>query len=261
VTAPGEAHSALDLAPRASAAPRARRVLAHARTELAMTARNGEQLLLNLAIPVGLLVAGTLAGGRLGLDPTTFPASVLALAVWSASFTSLAIGTAFERRYGVLERLTATPLSRTDLIAGKALATSGIAAAQLVLLAGVAAALGWRPAPAPAQTLAALTGVVLAALAFAGFALALAGRLRAEAVLGLANLVYLAGAAGGALLLPASAHPPTVAAVLRLLPFGALGELLRAWASGASDWLGVGVLAAWAAVSLFVARKAFRWIS
>ena len=251
----------LDVSPAAAAAPRARRILVHARTELALTARNGEQLLLNLVIPVGLLVAGTLAGGRLGLDPVTFPASVLALAVWSSSFTSLAIATAFERRYGVLERLTATPLRRADLVSGKALATAALAGGQLGLLGAVAAALGWRPSPTLAQTAAALVGVPVAALAFAGLALALAGRLRAEAVLGLANLVYLAGAAGGALVLPVAAYPEGVQPLLRFLPFGALGELLRAWASGGSDWVGVGVLAAWAALALVVARKAFRWTS
>ena len=47
--------------------------------------------------------------------------SVLALAVWSSAFTSVAIATGFERRYGVLERLAATPLGRSGLLAGKAL--------------------------------------------------------------------------------------------------------------------------------------------
>ncbi|HOA89163.1 MAG TPA: ABC transporter permease, partial [Propioniciclava tarda] len=80
----------LDLTPRPGAADRQNRIAQHARIELAMLLRNGEQLLLAFVIPVGLLVGGMLFGDRFGLDRTTFPASVMALAVWSSSFTSLA---------------------------------------------------------------------------------------------------------------------------------------------------------------------------
>ena len=62
------------------------------------------------------------------------------------AFTSVAIATGFERRYGVLERLAATPLGRSGLLAGKAGAVLLILAGQLAVLAAVALALGWRPA-------------------------------------------------------------------------------------------------------------------
>jgi ABC-2 type transport system permease protein len=251
----------LDLAPAPGAAPRARRVLGHARMEATLLVRNGEQLLLNLVIPVGALVAGLMVGDRLGLDPREFPASVMALALWSTGFTSLAINTGFERRYGVLERLAATPLTRGDLVLGKALATASVAAGQLIVLAVVAAALGWRPSPTLPQSLIALAGAALAVVTFAGLALALAGRLRAEATLGLANLIYLVVAAAGAVVLPASAYPPPLAGLLPWLPFGALGELLRGWAVGAAPWPPVAALAVWAVLSVVVARKAFRWTS
>jgi len=253
--------TALDLSPAPGAAPRARRVASHARMEASLLLRNGEQLILALVIPVALLVGGLLLGGRLGLDPHVFPASVLALALWSTSFTSLAINTGFERRYGVLERLVATPLTRGDLVAGKALATAAIALGQVALLAGVAGVLGWRPNPTWGQPLVVAASVPLAVTTFAGFALALAGRLRAEATLALANLVYLVGAALGAVVLPVSAYPDAVAPLLHATPTGALGEALRAWASGGTDPLPLLVLAPWLAVSLLVARKAFRWTS
>ena len=44
---------------------------------------------------------------------------VLALAVMSTGMVQLAIGTAFERQYGVLKRLGATPLGRPRLLAAK----------------------------------------------------------------------------------------------------------------------------------------------
>ncbi len=249
----------LVLSPAPGAAPRARRVLSHARMESTLLLRNGEQLLLNLVIPVAALVGGLLFGGRLGLEVRAFPASVIALALWSTGFTSLAINTAFERRYGVLERLVATPLSQVDLIAGKALSTASVAVAQVALLSAIAVGLGWRPTPTLPSTLAAVLGAGLAVVCFAGLALSLAGRLRAEATLGLANLIYLAVAAGGGLVLPAASYPAPLSVIDPLLPFGALGELLRGWAMGAASPTPLAVLAAWAVAAVLLARKAFQW--
>lgn len=251
----------LDLTPRSGAAPRSRRILRHARMEASLMLRNGEQLLLSLGIPVAALLIGTFFGTPLGLDQRAFPASVIALAVWSTSFTSLAITTSFERRYGVLERLVATPLTRGDLVAGKAVATASVALAQAIVLGIIALALGWTPTPTLIQTPVALISVVLAMITYSGFGLALAGRLRAEATLAVANLVYLAVAAGGGLLLPVSAYPTWIQPVLSVLPFAALGDALRGWATGATTPLTVPLLAGWTALSLLLARKAFRWTS
>ena len=131
--------SVLDLRPAAQSAPATRRVLSHARTETVLLLRNGEQLLLALVIPAGILIVGPAGGGWFGGLEELAP-SVLALAVWSSSFTSLAIATGFERRYGVLERLACTPLGRGGLLAGKALATTAIVLGQLLILSGLALA-------------------------------------------------------------------------------------------------------------------------
>ena len=58
---------------------------------------------------------------------------MLALAIWSSGFTSVAIATGFERRYGVLERLAATPLGRGGLLLGKACAIVTVILGQLVV--------------------------------------------------------------------------------------------------------------------------------
>lgn len=253
--------TALDLAPAASAASRPRRILAHARIEAGLTLRNGEQLLLALVIPIGLLVAGSVYGDRPGWPYQTFAASVLALALWSTGFTSLAITTGFERRYGVLERLVATPLRRSDLLLGKAVSVTAIAAGQGSILALAAWLLGWRPLPTPTQTLIVLLAGPLAILAFAGLALALAGTAKADVTLALANLIYLAGAVAGGLMLPVASFPAGVQPWVSALPTAALGESLRTWASGGTAPLPLAILGCWVAVGLILARKVFRWTS
>ena len=210
------------------AAPAPRRVLAQAAFELRTTLRNGEQLLLTLVLPVLILLGLTRSdlvdvgsGDRL----TVVAPGVLALAVMSTAFTSQAITTAFDRRAGVLRLLATTPLGRSGLVLGKALGVLALELVQLVVLGGVAGLLGWRPDPS--GTLPALLALVLGTLAFSGLALLMAGVLRAEAVLALANLVWVLLLVGGAVILPATVLPGPLAAVAPWLPSGALGDALR----------------------------------
>jgi ABC-2 type transport system permease protein len=250
--------SVLDLSPAPGAAPARRRVVRHGLTEARLLVRNGEQLLLALVIPLGLLVAGRVVGGRLGSLDTLAP-SVLALAVWSTAFTSVAIATGFERRYGVLERLASTPLGRTGLLAGKALAVVLVVVGQLVVLGAAALLLGWRPTFTPASATVAALLAVLAAAAFVALALLLAGRLRAEATLGLANLVYVVLLVGGGLVLPLDRYPGALRPVLELLPTAALGEGLRAAATGVVLGWPLVVALVWSLLGGLAARKGFRW--
>ncbi len=252
--------SALDLSPAPGAAPTRQRVLSHALVEARLLVRNGEQLLLALVIPVGILVLGRILGGSYG-DLTVLAPSVLALALWSSTFTSLAIATGFERRYGVLERLATTPLGRSGLLSGKALAVAAVAAGQLVVLAGIAAILGWRPHWTAASLLVSVLAVVLAVGCFACLGLLLAGRLRAEVTLALANVIYVLGLAAGALLIPLAHYPAVIRPVLALLPTAALGESLRAGAVGVALLWPLPVLAVWAIGAALAAWKGFRWTS
>ena len=233
----------------------------HARFEVVQLLRNGEQLLLTVIIPTLLLVLFAKVdvvdlgpGSRIAfLAP-----GILALAVMSTAFTAQAIGTGFERRYGVLKWLGSTPLPRWGLLAGKTLAVLAIELGQLVLLGAVAVALGWRPSGSP--WLAVLLLLVLGTAAFSGLALLMAGTLRAEATLAGANLLYLLFLLGGGIVIPLAKFPSGVRQVLELLPSTALADGLRAaFVDGDVRWGSIAILAAWAVVALAAAARWFRW--
>lgn len=261
-TTGGRAPAGGTFAPRPGAAAYHRQVRAQAAMETRLLVRNGEQVLLAVVIPVLALVGGVLGARRLGVEfahPTVdvLAPGVLALAVMSTSFTSLAIATGFERRYGLLKRLGASPLPRTGLLLGKVGALLLVQALQVVVISAVALALGWDPAwrGVPAALLAALLGTA----AFAGLALALAGALRAEATLAAANLVYLLLMAGGAVVLPRTSYG-AAGDVLQLLPSAALGDAVRAaLIDGSVAVVPLLVLLGWSVLGTALAAKLFTW--
>ncbi len=247
--------------PPRAAAPPLRRVRAQALFEIRTVLRNGEQLVITLVLPMLLLVVLTRTtlidlgtDDRIGMVAP----GVLALAVMSTAFTSQAIATGFDRRNGVLRLLATTPLGKRGLVAGKIVAVLVIEAGQVLVLGGTAMILGWRPDPAglPAALLVGLLGTA----AFTSFALLLAGLLRAEAVLAVANLVWVLLLAGGGVLLPVELLPGPLGAVAVALPSGALGEGLRSALTGDGlPVLAVAVLSGWTAVLGAAAVRFFRW--
>lgn len=255
----------LDLTPRPGAAPLRRMVLAQAGAEIRATLRNGEQLLLTMIIPI-LLLAGFSAaplvdvGGGRRVD---FVApGILALAVMSTAFTGQAIATGFERRYGVLRRLGATPLSRTGLMLAKTVAVVAVEALQVVVIIVVALALGWSPHGGPLLgSLWAVPLLLLGTAAFSGLGLLMAGTLRAEATLAGANLVYLVLLGLGGVLFPLDRFPGGVRQVLELLPISALTSGLRGVLSDGGGFPGgpLLVLLCWAVAALALAARTFRW--
>jgi len=251
-------------APAPGAALLPRMVRGQAALELRTLARNGEQLLLTLIIPVLLLIAfgheNLISVGSGSRIDFVVP-GILALAVLSTAFTSQAIGTGFERRYGVLKRLGATPLSRPGLIAAKTLTVVTVELGQFAIVLLIGTLLGWRPAASAAAAASVPLLLLAGTAAFSGLALLLAGTLRAEATLAGANLLYLVMLGLGGVLFPLTKFPAAVRPVLQLLPAGALSGGLRA-ALAHSAGLPVRdllVLCAWAIVAIALAVRTFRW--
>jgi ABC-2 type transport system permease protein len=237
---------------------------AQAGLELRTLLRNGEQLVLTVIIPVLLLAAFSqenLVSYGPGRRIDFLAPGILALAVLSTAFTSQAIATGFERRYGVLKRLGATPLSRRGLIAAKTLTVLAVELLQSVLIVVVALALGWSPRGGAAALAWSVLLMIAATAAFSGLALLLAGTLRAEATLAAANLVYLVLLGIGGVLFPLTKFPVGAQPVLKLLPPGALSDGLRSVLQHggglpARDLL---VLVVWAVAGIALAARFFRW--
>ena len=250
----------LSFAPAPAAAARGRMLAAQTRMELRLLLRNGEQVGLTLVIPLLLLVFFNLPllysidGRRIDF---VVP-SILALAVMSAAFTGLAIGTGFERKYGVLKRLGATALPRSVLLAGKTLAILILEALQAALICVVGLLLGWHPHGDPVSVVVLL---VLGTAAFGGLGLLVAGTLRAEVTLAAANLAWLVLLFAGGIAIPLSKYPQGAQDVLRFLPSAALSDGLHQVLQDGHVLPARPILTllVWAAVALPLAARWFRW--
>jgi ABC-2 type transport system permease protein len=254
----------LDLSPRPGAAPRPAMLRAQTTMELRLLMRNGEQLLLTLVIPLVLLLLSSASDKIVDLGPgrpiDIITPGILALAVLSTSFTSLAIATGFERRYGVIKRLGASPLPRWGLLFGKVGAVVVVEIVQLTVLSVVGLLLGWEPQGGVTAVAAMIVLAILGTAAFGSMGLLIAGTLRAEATLAVANLVYVLLLVGGGLLVPLSRYPEAASHALQLLPSGALGQGLR----DAFDGSGAGaftyvVLIGWTVCASLLVARTFKW--
>jgi ABC-2 type transport system permease protein len=226
-----------------------------------LTLRRGESLLVTLVIPLGILVffssVDTVTTSY--KDPVDFLVpGVLALAVMSSAMVSLGIATGYERRYGVLKRLGSTPLTRAGLLGAKTLNVLAFEVVQAAAIVATGLALGWQ----------ATGGLVVAALlllvgtvAFAGIGMLLAGTLRAEANLAVANGLFLALLFLGGMAYPLGKLPDALEAVAKVLPAAALSETVRAALTpGHSFPTGeLVVLLGWAVAAPLAAARWFRW--
>jgi ABC-2 type transport system permease protein len=175
--------STISFAPAPAAAPRTRMLAAQTGMEFRLLMRNGEQVGLTLLIPLLLLFFFNLPllyslGTPRRIDFVV--PSIITLAVMSAAFTGLAIGTGFERKYAVLKRLGATALPRSTLVLGKTLSVLLLEVVQVALICGLGLALARHP---HGDELLVVVLVVLGTIAFGGLGLLVAGTLRAEVTL------------------------------------------------------------------------------
>jgi ABC-2 type transport system permease protein len=238
----------------------ARAVSAQARAEFVLQMRRGENAIVMLAIPLGILVffAKVDAVSTDFEDPLDFLVpGVLALSVMASAMVSLGIATGFERRYGVLKRLGSTPLSRGGLLAAKTATVLALEVVQFALVVAVGISLGWE---VRSGVLAALGLLLLGTVAFAGIGLLMAGTLRAEANLAASNALFLVLLFLGGMAYPLDELPGALEAFAGLLPAAALSNTVRAALTGDAFPAGAFVvLLAWTVAAPLLAARWFRW--
>ena len=245
------------------------RVAAMLEMELRLTSRRLENLLVTLLLPAVLLVffgsmeilpdAETALPGAAPIDGV-LPA-VLATAIVAAGLVNLGISTGFERSYGVLKRLGASPLTRGQLMAAKIGTIVVIEAIQAIILVGLAVGFfGWAPGRDWSPP-AVVTALALGTAAFSALGLLFAGTLRAEATMALTNALFLLGILLGGLLVPAHQLPGLLGALASLLPTAALADALRIGLGASTGDLvePLVVLALWAVGTSLLTARTFRW--
>jgi ABC-2 type transport system permease protein len=245
------------------------RVAAMLEMELRLTARRLENLFVTLLLPAVLLVffssISILPGAETAL-PGAQPVdgvlpAILATAIVAAGLVNLGISTGFERSYGVLKRLGASPLTRGQLLSGKVGTIVVVEAVQAVLLVGLAVGLfGWGPGPGW-NPVAVVAAVILGTAAFSAMGLFFAGTLRAEATMALTNALFLLALLLGGLLVPGHQLPGLLGALASLLPTAALADALRiGLGASTGDLVGpLALLGAWAVGMAILTARTFRW--
>jgi ABC-2 type transport system permease protein len=240
---------------------RAKAVAAQTRIEMLLTVRRGESLLVTMVIPLGILVffSKVDAVNTTYKDPVDFLVpGVLALAVMSSAMVSLGIATGYERRYGVLKRLGSTPLSRAGLLGAKTLNVLALELVQTLAIVLTGIALGWSTS---GRVVIAVVLLLIGTVAFAGIGMLLAGTLRAEANLAVANGLFLVLLFLGGMAYPLAKLPTAVQDFAKALPAAALSETVRAvLTAGKSFPTGeLVVLVIWAIAAPLAAIRWFRW--
>jgi ABC-2 type transport system permease protein len=235
--------------------------------ELRLVLRRGENLFATIVIPTLVLVLFS----SISILPTGSERSVdfllpgaIALGIVATSLVSLGITTAYDRSYGVLKRLGGSPLSRAELVVARLLTVLVVEVVQIALLVGTATvALGWTGGSSGAGSpLLFAVAVLLGTIAFAGLGLFLAGTLRAETVLALANILFLGFLVVGGIIVPIDRLPGPLEAIAAALPAAPLAELLRdalGSAAGADVASPLALLAGWAIAAVGLAAATFRW--
>jgi ABC-2 type transport system permease protein len=230
-------------------------VRSQAAIEARLTLRRGENLLAMIGIPAAVLVFFA----AVGRDLATILASTLALAIVASGLVNLGIATAYERGYGVLKRLGGAPLGRGGLLTAKLAVVVAIAILQVIALVVLAAALGWRPSPSTSW-LGVAAATIVGIATFAGLGLFIAGSLRPEAALVVANALFVVAILLAGILVPIADLPAPLPTIAGMLPIGALTDAFASALNGTSGFVTpVVFVGAWAVVAVAATAGTYRW--
>lgn len=226
-----------------------------------LNARNSEQILLLVLIPIVILIVltkTTIIGG----DKTELAlalATVLTVSTFAAGFTSLAIATAFERRSETLVFLGTTSLTRVEVVLAKSVGSFLLAIFAGLFTFSAAIILGWTPTP---LSLLIPLWILLGVLSVSGFAYLLAGTLRAEAVLAIANGIFVLVLMFGGVIFT---FGTSITNLLEFFPPLALKDLIQFSVTSGGEITNINVIKAmstlvvWGVIGHMLASRFFKW--
>lgn len=191
------------------------------------------------------------------LVPGLLGMSLMGGGLWGVGFVTVDM-----RIRKLLKRFVATPMRRSDFLAGVMISRLLFMVPEvLVLLVFARLAFG---VVIYGSLLSVLVLILTGAATFAGLGLLIASRARTlEAVSGLMNLVMLPMWLLSGIFFSSERFPGVAQPLIRALPLTALNDSLRAvmqeGATLASQLPQLGILAAWAVVTFALALRWFRW--
>jgi ABC-2 type transport system permease protein len=232
--------------------------------------RNTAAVFFTVMLPlIFLFIFATIFGNdeidELGVKTTTYyvPA-IIALAVISATTTSLAINLTEDRERGLLKRVRGTPLPVPAFVAGR-VGNSLVISLLMVAVIAVVGKLVYDVA-LPDQTIPALlVTIAVGAFAFSCLGFALTAVIPSEdAAPAITNAVMLPLYFISGIFIPDSEIPDGVLQVADVFPVRPFFQaFFTAWdpnTTGAGfEWGHLAVVAAWGLAGLAVAMRAFRW--
>ncbi|WP_198653599.1 ABC transporter permease [Actinocorallia populi] len=249
---------------RSAAVPR---LLALGRAEMLLLGRNRTALLTSVAFPA-IALAMLATSGMFSPDDAAASAQLMAgtigMTLLFVVYTTLVAAYVGRREGLVLKRLRVGELHDGEILLGTALPALAITVVQILILAGVG--LVFLDVVPPKNPVLLLAGLVLGMVitgALAACSSAFTSTVETAQVTVLPFILLSVGGAG--MFVPLSELPDPVAEICAFLPFTPVMETVR------SGWAGtgeggtqeavrqVGMSAVWAVVSVWGARRWFRW--
>jgi ABC-2 type transport system permease protein len=235
------------------------------RLERRMFWRNPSAAFFNFLLPLLFLaVFGLIFSGNKKDLEIVIP-GVAAMSVMSTTFTALAMNITFLREQGVLKRMRGTPISTGTYLGGvglNAVTNTAIQIVIVVLAARLVFGIGW-PADLVELIVFTLAGVICLAALGVALSHVIPNFDSAPAIV---NAIFLPVVFVSGVSLDAKHSPAFAKDLAQVLPLGhvvtGLTGGMVAGKGGLGDHLGaLAVIAAWAAVGIYLAVRGFSWES
>ena len=190
-----------------------------------------------------------------------FVPSILGMSIMQIGIFA-AVPLVADREKGILKRLAATPLRRSQLVGSNTLMRLLIALLQAVIIVGVGVMV--FGVQIVGSLLMAAAFIVLGAVAFLSLGYVLASFTRTEdAANGVTQVVQFPMMFLSGVFFPIAAMPPFLQGIARLVPLTYLADALRQVMVGGTPfaplWVCAAVLAGWLVVCFGIASRKFRW--